>query len=86
MIIKKDFVLKKIGEETIVVPVGENEFNGVIKLNDSAAFIWRLAVEGVGNSEIAEKMSKSFKVTYEKALSDVEKFEQRLKENGIAQS
>ena len=44
MKIKKGFALRNIAGCEIVVPVGtaSDSFNGMITLNDSAAFFWTL--------------------------------------------
>ena len=41
--IKKGFVVRKVGGENIVVPVGETSktFHGMIKLNESGGFLWK---------------------------------------------
>lgn len=43
MKIKSDFVLSKISNENVVVPVGSlgAKMNGMITLNDSGAFLWK---------------------------------------------
>ena len=41
MKIKKGFVLRKVGGESVVVPVGEmsKQFHGMINLNETGAFL-----------------------------------------------
>ena len=43
MKIKSDFVLSKISNENVVVPVGRlgAQMHGMITLNDSGAFLWK---------------------------------------------
>ena len=43
MKIKKGFVLRVVGGEHVVVPVGEmsKQFHGMINLNETGAFLWR---------------------------------------------
>ena len=42
MKIKNGFVVRKVGGESVVVPVGEmsKEFHGMINLNETGAFLW----------------------------------------------
>ena len=42
MKIKKGFVLRVVGGENVVVPVGEmsKKFHGMITLNETGAFLW----------------------------------------------
>lgn len=85
MKIKNKFIMKKIGEDTVVVPVGDNDLRGVIKLNEVAADMWSFSLENDDNQSIAEKIAEKYDVSVEKALEDVIKFEEKLKENGICQ-
>ena len=49
MMINKDFVMKKIGNEYIAAAVGNaaKNFNGIIKLNDTSAYIWHCIEPGI---------------------------------------
>ena len=42
MKIKSDFLLKKVADSYVVVPVGKAtvSFNGMITLNETGAFLW----------------------------------------------
>ena len=42
MIIKKDMIIREVGTETILVPMGNalKEHNGLFMLSDSACFLW----------------------------------------------
>ena len=54
MKIKSGFLLRSIAGTQIVVPTGSRcrEFNGMITLNDTAAFIWKKLEEGLGEDGI----------------------------------
>ena len=54
MKIKKGFVVRTIAGQNVVMSLGEASkiFNGVIKLNDSARFIWDMLVVGAQRDEI----------------------------------
>lgn len=54
MKIKSGFLLRSIAGTQIVVPTGSRcrEFNGMITLNDTAAFIWKKLEEGAAEDEI----------------------------------
>ena len=47
MKIKEGFIIRQVGGENIVVPIGKTgkDFHGMIKLNDSGAFLWRFFTE-----------------------------------------
>ena len=45
MKIKQGFVVRKVGDSHVVVPVGElsKTFHGMINLNETGAFLWNLS-------------------------------------------
>ena len=49
MRIKEGYVIKKLGIGYVVVTVGEasKDFNGLIRLNASGAFLWQSILNGV---------------------------------------
>ena len=48
MRIKEGYTIKKLGMGYVVVPIGQAsmEFNGVIRLNESGAFLWHSIQDG----------------------------------------
>ncbi|MBE6927911.1 MAG: PqqD family protein [Ruminococcaceae bacterium] len=61
MKVKKEFVLRNIAGSDIVIPIAAVgvDFNGMITLNESAAFLWRKLendtdVEGLVSALLAE--------------------------------
>jgi hypothetical protein len=60
MKIKKGFMLRKVAGENVVVAIGEasKSLNGMIKLNDTGAFVWNLLKDGASKEDIVEKMCK----------------------------
>ena len=47
MQIKKDFTIQKVGSSYVAVAVGESSknFHGMIRLNETGAFLWKLMAE-----------------------------------------
>lgn len=87
MQIKKGFVLREVGGETIVVPVGKmsKEFHGMINLNATGAFLWRFYTEEHSVNDGVAALCAEYDVTDEKARADVEKFTEILLRNGFAE-
>lgn len=83
MKIKDGFILRKIAGEDIVVPIGNNiaDFNGVIRLNESAGFLWRELQEELSKEDLIDKLIKEYEIDTELASSDVEHFINVLVEN-----
>lgn len=84
MRVSKEFILREIAGEHILVPVGSaaTNFNGLISLNEVGRFIFDLLAEDRTARELAERICGEYDVSMETALADVEKFLQQLREIG----
>ncbi len=76
MKIKEDLMLRNIVGEWIVVPMGERllEFNGMIKVNESGAFIWRLLEQEKSREEIITAMLDAYDIDERKAAVELDSF------------
>lgn len=85
MKVKNGFVAKEIAGQSVVIALGQASqiFNGIIKLNDSAKFIWEKLTVGAEKEEIVDAMLKEYDVDRETAERDVEKFLGELEGVGI---
>ena len=79
------FILKSIGGTYYAVPLGEasKEIKGMIKLNDSAAFIWKMLENEATDEEIISALTTEFKLKKEDAEADFSSFTNSLKEAKI---
>ena len=59
---KKDYIIKKVGSGFVVVTVGEasKEFNGMIRLNETGAFIWKQLEMGATEEELLKLMLERY--------------------------
>lgn len=87
MKIKDGFVLRRIPEMNLVMPTGENinTYKGALLLNDTAALIYEGLAEGLDKQSIAERMTREYNVTAEKALEDIDMTFALLAEGGVAE-
>ena len=87
MKIKNGFVVRTVGGENVVVPVGEmsKKFHGMINLNETGAFLWKFLSEEHSVEEGIAALLNTYDVERETAKNDVEKFVQTLLENGFAE-
>lgn len=85
MKIKEDFILRKIADSYIVVPVNDLtlNFNGIINLNETGAFLFEILQKGATVEELKEKMLAEFDVSPEKASKDIDAFIQKAKDAGV---
>ena len=85
MKIKDGFILREVAGSFVVVAVGKRakEFNGVINLNETSAFMWRILEKGATVEEILSKMQEEYDVDASVLERDVKSFTQKLKEAGL---
>lgn len=82
MKVKDGLSLSTVMKQNIVVDL-TGSFTGSIKLNSTAAEIWRGVAAGEDASRIAERLIGRYHVDREKVLSDVEHFIQEMVEQGF---
>ena len=85
MKIKEGFVVRKIANQYMAVPVGSRakELHGMIGLNETAAFLWELLKEDRTDEALAALLYEEYEITEEKALETVKKFGEQLKKEGV---
>ena len=78
MQIKPGFAMRKIAGSNIVVPVGAaaSDFNGMITLNDTGAFLWNCFLQPTTEAQVVE-------VERQRAAADVAHFAALLRENDL---
>ena len=66
------FILRKIGEDNVVVPIGENiaDFNGLIRINESAAILWKMLQNDTTKGELIEALVKEYDIDTDLASKD----------------
>lgn len=85
MKVKSDFVLRKISDSYVVVPVGDSvvDFSGLINLNESGAILFELLQKGAEETDLVDALLKEYKVDRATAEADVKKFVAKVKDADI---
>ncbi len=85
MKIKEDFVLRKVADSYVVVPVNKLtlDFNGIITLNETGAVLFEKMQKGTSREELIENLLAEYDVSREKAAADVDKFIQNAKDADV---
>lgn len=83
MYVSKDFIVREIAGDYIVVPTGEEalKFNGLITLNEVGAFLWKKLQEDVELEALVKAVCEEYEVEEETALADVKEFLQILRDH-----
>ena len=85
MKIKDGFLLRQVGGNHVVVPVGAQsvDFRCLITLNEVSAFLWKqLAADSTVESLVAALLAE-YDVTADIATVDVERFVANLREKNL---
>lgn len=87
MKIKKGFVIRVVGGEHVVVPVGalSKTFHGMINLNSTGAFLWKFYSEDHTVEEGVDALCAEYDVDRERAETDVVKFTEIITKNGFTE-
>ena len=83
MKIKSGFVVERVGSRYLAVAVGvrADEFNALIRMNESGAFIWSCLAESEKSiDEAADLLAAEYGIDRERALRDVDLFVAKLRE------
>ncbi|MEQ8175959.1 MAG: PqqD family protein [Syntrophomonadaceae bacterium] len=85
MKISKEFSLMNIAEVNVVVPLGTKNvnFNKMISLNNSGAFLWRQLEIEKTEEELLNAMLNEYEIDETIALKDIKGFICKLKKVGI---
>lgn len=86
MKIKKDYVIKAIGEDIVVVPIKDEaiSFNGIITLNKTGKILFEsLQKQDLSKEELLERILDIYDVSKEKASQDIDVFIDKCKKQGL---
>ena len=86
MQINKDFTIQKVGGSYVAVPVGETSksFHGMVRLNETGAFLWRaLSSADMSEEALVDALLSEYDVSREIAERDVHRVVEMLAQNGF---
>ena len=81
MRIKEGYLLREVAASYVVVPTGKAtlDFTGVITLNETGAFLWKLLADGKTGQELPGALLEEYDTTEAKAKADIDIFLAKLK-------
>lgn len=85
MKIDKNFVLREIAGEYIIIPTGQTalEFNGLITVNEVGMELWKMLQEDVTFDDLLNGILEEYDVDENAAREDIQEFLDRLVKGGI---
>lgn len=86
MKIKEGYIMREVAGNNIIIPLGEErtQFNGVMTLSGSGAFLWKKLEGGVSDeNELVAAVLEEYEIDESTAKSDVHNFVEAVKEKGL---
>lgn len=85
MKIKDGFIYRQIAGEHMIIPVGSNiaDFNGIISLNETAAFLWKELQNGSQPEALVASVQHEYEVDAGQAKQDIDEFLALLREHKV---
>ena len=76
-----EFVVRKILDNTVILPVGQTalRLNGMILLNDVSKVIWECLEQGTNLENIVTAVTDRFEVSADEAQADILEFCEKLR-------
>ncbi len=85
MKIKKGFLMREVAGENVVIAVGEAaiQFKGMIRLNPTGAFLWKLLETDTDEAAMVDAMLDAYETDKETAEKDIRAFIDAIRTAGL---
>ena len=85
MKLKVDFEIMELDDETVAIPLGKNAklFHGVIKMNDTGAYIMNLLKEDISEEDIVRLIDMEYDASKEQIAADVHSYLDEFRTRGL---
>ena len=85
MKIKKEFILREIVGDIVLVPINKStsKFDGLITMNEIGKFIWENIESAKDEEELLQRILDEYEVDRDVAKADLDEFLGKLKEIDI---
>ena len=82
---KKGFMLRSVGGRHVVVAIGKasEDFNGLIKLNETGAFLWKQLEKGTTYEDMLSALLKEYEVDEATAREGIDAFIKTAKDANL---
>lgn len=84
----KDFIVREIAGECILVPVGAAaaNFNGLVTVNEIGKFIFDVLAEDCTQEAVVERILEVYDVDRQTAAADLAEFLEKMREIGALEA
>lgn len=87
MKIRDGFIKREVMGQIVAVPTGAaaDAFKGMVKLNETASFIWDCFAKGMEADQVVEAVLAEYEVPREQVEEDVRSLIRQMQKAGIAE-
>ena len=85
MKLKREFVLRQIAGDHLLIPVGKTalDMNGMLTLNEMGAFLWQKLPQAQTEAELTDLVLAEYEADRDTVEQDVAEFLDKLRKLGI---
>lgn len=85
MKIKDGFIIRRIVDEILIVPVGARiaDFNGLVSINETGMDLWEALQQDVTEKQLIDVLLENYEVDETTAAKDVNSFLDVLRNNNL---
>lgn len=82
MKIKEGYLLREVAGSSVVIPLGKSsvDFNGMITLSETGAFLWKKIEQGADEKELVAALLEEYDIDEETAKTDTKAFLKKLRD------
>ena len=82
---EKEFVLREIAGDYVIIPTGKTvlKFNGLITVNEVGASLWKMLQEEATMDELVQGILEEYDVDEATAREDIQEFLDTLDKGGV---
>lgn len=81
MKVKKDYILREVAGEYLLIPVGEAALKtkGLISLSESGYLLYKQLQQDCEKQDLVQRMLQEYEVTEDQASADIEAFLEQMR-------
>lgn len=85
MRVNSNFVLKKLGDMSVIIPVGQKavDMNSILNLNETGLLLYEGLVNNLDNEALIKLLMEEYDISQNEASLDVLEFVNKLIELGV---
>ena len=83
MKIQDGYLLKQVAGNYVVVPVGDLNFEGLITLNETGAFLWEILEKECHEDDLIQALTNEYDISKDQAKADIQAFLEILRKENL---